>query len=210
MSERLAFVGGDGLLCAMLARVGTGTAWGAVPQGWAAAASPGEAAARADFTFVSGRNAEDHLFARGIVRSAPAGSCIVLFGVGAETARALAPRLDDEGLDTLDMAVLPGRPISSPPRFAFGGERDTFNLLRPLLREHGRPVYCGAVGAGALAAAGEDELLFLPPAARLDRLQPLFARAEAHGAFPQALRNLWKAGPLAAPDFDARADALTK
>ena len=178
-----------------------------MPEGWAAAASPGEAAARADFTFVSGAQAENLLFARGIVRSAPAGSCIVLVGRNAATVRALASQLDDEGLDALDMHVLPGPP---EPRFAIGGERDTFDLLRPLLRDHGRPVYCGAVGSGTLAKAGEDELLFLAPAARPARLEPLFAQAERQGAFPQALRNLWKAGPLASPAFDAAADALTK
>ena len=184
----------------------TGTVWARdrVPDGWQRAASPAEAVVGADFIFLiaEGDEAAD-LLSRGILTGAPAGSCVVLIGPLPDEVRDLASRLEAAGLAALDLALL-----GNPARVSVGGERDTFNLLRPHLAP--RAFFCGVHGAGTLAAMGERALLARTESDRLGGLEALLANAERSGAYPQALRNVWKAGPVSSPAFDAEADRLTK
>lgn len=174
-----------------------------LPEGWTPKCSPGEAATAADFVFVRGDVRAT--LARGVLNGAAPGASIAMIDADPTEVAALADVLDEAGLDGLDLALL-----HDPPRFSVGGNRDTFDLLKPALRPIGRPFFCGAIGSGTRAALGEGALLKAPNAERLGMLPKLLDEAEASGAFPQALRNVWKAGPLGGPAFDAEADRLTK
>ena len=188
-----------------------GTVWTRdhVPDGWRRAASPAEAVVGADFTFLAGEDAPgepdafEALLARGILTNAPPGATVIVCGADPDHARRLAARLDAAGLDALDMALLP-----EPVRLAFGGMRDTFNLLKPHLAP--RSFFCGACGAGGWAMVGERTLLARGSDERVAALAQVFAAAERDGAFPQALRNAWLAGPLASPAFEEEARRLTR
>lgn len=202
MSEdRFAWVG-DTADFAPLLRELKGEIWteDPVPDGWLRRASPAEAAARADFVFLAGgQGAWSKLLDRGVRSHAPPGACIVLLGAGCPAP--FADELEAGGLVALDLTLL-----HDPPRLAVGGDRDTFNLLRPHLKPAGQPFFCGAIGAASFAAQAERRMLEAP---NLD-LAVVVADADARGFFPQALRNVWKAGPRSDPQFDAAIDALTK
>ena len=188
----------------------TGTAWtpnAPSPDGWTARASAAEAVAGADFAFVASATPGGRAAAlsRGLLHSLPPGACVVLVGPGEPAeARRLQRLLDDAGFDCLDLAL-----ARDPLRFAVGGDRDTFNLLRPVLTPLGRAFFCGAVGAGSAAVSLEARLLAMDPDERPNALPDALREGEAAGAIPPALRNLWKASALAAPDFDSVADRLT-
>ena len=205
MSDRIGWVGETERAERFLQASG-GTIWteGAVPPGWQRKRSPAEACG--DFTFVnSAAHGLANLLERGIINSAPAGSCVVLLA-GTERhdeVRALGAKLDDAGLDALDAAFLDGRVV-------VGGDRDTFNLLKPRLSACGALFFGGPVGAATAARDAERKLLGMPAASRPDTLPALVEELEREGYFPQPIRNALKAGPLGAPDFDSAIDALIR
>ena len=126
------------------------------------------------------------------------GACVVggaLDDIG--EAKRLALVLDAAGLDFLDFTPLGDRQV-------VGGDRDTFNLLRPTLKEAGPLFYAGPAGSSVVSRVAEERLT------KGDDMAEVFAWAESQGAFPQAVRNVLKAGPLSSREFDEEADRLTR
>ena len=169
---RIAVVGRSALGTALLQRLETGTCWDAheVPGGWRAAASPAEAAARADYAVV-GSDETVLLFGRGVARGLPPGACVIL--AGEADARALAERLGDEGVGVLEARCVPNAVLVA-------GDRDAFDEAKSVLRAVGKPMFVGPVGAAAAVAGLVADAM---------DLDARFTWAVERGAFPAQIRN---------------------
>ena len=169
--------------------------------------APGEAARRADFAFVfpaGPASVSDLVENRGMALMMAGGSCVVACDLPDRgSAQRMSVILDEAGLDCLDLVY-----FADGNRIAVGGERDTFDMLRPVLKRVGATFYVGPAGSSLVARDAEGEALACGPDEAA--LAAVFGRVEVLGAFAAPIRNLLKAGPAGGPEFDAIADALTR
>lgn len=183
MEDRFAYVGAAPFFGRMVQAGLTGDVFGPPLPGCTARGSAAEAVARADFAFVHAARTDDlPMIVRSIERGLPAGACAVLMADDAARAGIdeAGERLDALGLAALDLAWL-----LNPLQLLFGGERDTFDMLKQALAPLSKPLFVGPLGAGHAART------FAGRAHSSEKeVRSAFADAIARGAFPAQLRNV--------------------
>lgn len=136
-------------------------------KGGKACATPAEAAAGAECTFLCVGNTEMSretiLGASGAIHGAKSGSVIAdCSTIGPEESREIGKALKAKGVDFLDAPCTGSTPGASGGTLTFmiGGDQAVFEKIKPLLEPMGKRLYyCGAAGLGLQAKLTQNLVL---------------------------------------------------